>query len=62
MRVDSVSSRVRLPELPEARMETRRPIGNTPNQISLAKANSRMMAERADGVNEEGSGAGEKGK
>jgi hypothetical protein len=30
MRVRSVSSSVRLPELPDARMETRKPIGNSP--------------------------------
>jgi hypothetical protein len=47
MRVLSVSSRVKLPELPEARMETRKPIGDSPRETL------KIMAERGERVNAE---------
>jgi hypothetical protein len=46
MRVLSVSSKVKLPELPEARMETRKPMRNSPRETL------RIMAERWEHVNE----------
>src|SRR5260221_5495637 len=48
MRVVSVSSSVKLPELPEARMETRRPIGDSPGETL------KIMAERRERVNGQG--------
>src|SRR5215470_3051244 len=48
-RVRSVSSNVRLPELPEANMDTRKPIRNSPQPLSAA--NFRMMAEEEWRVN-----------
>src|ERR1700730_8478739 len=48
MRVVSVSSRVKLPELPEARMETRKPMRDPPGETL------EMMAEGRERVNAEG--------
>src|ERR1700730_478812 len=48
MRVVSVSSRVKLPELPEARMETRNPMRDSPGETL------KIMAERRERVNAEG--------
>src|SRR5512135_43661 len=46
MRVVSVSSRVRLPELPEARMETRKPMRDSPRNL---ENNGRAMETRQRG-------------
>jgi hypothetical protein len=49
MRVRSDSSRVRLPELPDAKMETRKPIGEAPEEQNAKTC--KMMAERGNRVN-----------
>jgi len=56
----SVSSRVKLPELPEARMETRKPMEASPKcgpakkpTRTKKRTTLRMMAERGECVNEE---------
>src|ERR1700741_2150001 len=61
MRVRSVSSNVRLPALPDARIETRKPMGIAPCQQPqgwktrpvLQQQTFKIMAERADSVNEQ---------
>jgi hypothetical protein len=54
----SVSSRVKLPELPEARMETRKPMKDSPRKIAQPRITAahymqtfKIMAERKKGVN-----------
>lgn len=50
----SVSSRVKLPELPEARMETRRPMESSPERVgrsSNTHKTSKIMAELIVSVN-----------
>jgi hypothetical protein len=59
MEVLSVSSSVRLPELPEASMDTRSPIGQSPQRARATTTTrtgkrsktAKMMAERANRVN-----------
>jgi hypothetical protein len=52
--VRAVSSKVRLPELPDARMDTRKPIANSPKTAAKQERRpiSSMMAESKEKVND----------